>query len=57
MATKNFTNDKPCDTPRTHNAPVLGDGQHKPTGLKEHALQDYVKRLIVNTEQPHDGRR
>ena len=43
--------------PRIHNAPVLGDGKHKPTGLKEEALKDWKKRLIVDTERPHDGGR
>ena len=43
--------------PRQHNAPVLGDGKTEPTGLKEEALKDWQKRLIVNTERPHDGGR
>lgn len=45
------------DVDRSHNAPVLGDGKHKPTGLKEEALKDYQKRLILNTERPHNGGR
>lgn len=44
------------DAARDHNAPVLG-GKHKPTGLKEEALKDWNKRLIVNTERPSDGGR
>ena len=45
------------DTDRSHDATPLGDGKHKPTGLKEEALKDWNKRLIVNTERPHDGGR
>ena len=47
MATKN---DKPCNNdPRQHNAPLL-DPNHKPTGLKEAALADWNRRLIVGRE-------
>lgn len=52
MATKNVTTDKPTNNdPRQHNAPVF-DPNHKPTGLKEAALADWNRRLIVNTERP-----
>ncbi len=45
------------DTSRDHNASPLGDGKHKPTGLKEAALKDVKDRLIVDTERKHDGGR
>ena len=53
MANKN---DKPCNNdPRQHNAPVF-DPNHKPTGLREAALADWNKRLIVGKEKVNDGR-
>lgn len=51
------TNDKPCNNdPRQHNAPPIGPKQPD-TGLKKFALEDWQKRLIVNTERPHNGGR
>lgn len=53
MATNN---DKPVNnSPRQHNAPVF-DPVHKPTGLKEAALADWNRRLIVGQEKVNDGK-
>lgn len=47
------------DADRSHKSSVFyeKDGKRLDTGLKKAALEDYNKRLIVNTERPQNGSR